>query len=275
MAVFFQFFSNHASEKSNPLRYFSLISLILFISCASLLFPRVDKSQASTMRVADPELTNEEYARRLFADGWPVDTLNTAANDDYLDDDEKNIILAHNLVRYDPGKFSRLYVTEYISYFQGNRFYYPDINTILLTKEGSDPARELYFELLKANPMDLLYPSKGLSGAAKSHVQYLCERGIRGHRGQGGLPARIEQFGTWDNIIAENIAYGSFSAHDAVLYLLIDDHVFDRSHRKIILNPSLHLVGVAKDRHPFYPTGYSYVINYAFSFNKHDKKSHP
>ncbi len=227
------------------------------------------------MRVADPGLSNEEYAQRLFADGWPADILNTAANADYLDDDEKNIILAHNLVRYDPARYARMYVTEYLSYFQGNRFHYPEMQTILLTKEGPDPARELYFELLGVNPLELLYPSKGLSGAAKSHVQYLCEHGIRGHRGQGGLSVRIERFGTWDKIIAENIAYGSFSAHDAVLYLLIDDHVFDRSHRKIILNPGLHLAGVAKDKHPLYPTGYSYVINYAFYFNKHDKITQP
>lgn len=245
---------------------FLLICMKTITACSRLLYPDVDIAQASTVRVGDPDLNNQEYALRLLADGWPVDTLNTAALEDYLDDDEKNIILAHNLVRYDPEKFARLYVTEYINYFQGREFHYPGLETIMLTREGDSPATELYFELLRARPVNLLYPSAGLSKAARSHLEYISSIGIRGHGGQGGLRARIEREGTWQERIAENIAYGNFSAHDAVLYMLIDDLVIDRSHRKIILQPGLHKIGVARGMHPAYPTGYSYVINYAYDF---------
>lgn len=246
-----------------------LICMKTIAACSHLLFPDVDTAEASTMRVGDPDLSNQEYALRLLADGWPIDTLNTAALEDYLDDDMKNIILAHNLVRYDPEKFARLYVTEYISYFQNREFHYPGLETIMLTREGDSPAIELYFELIRARPVNLLYPSKGLSNAARSHLEYITNMGIRGHGGQGGLRARIEREGSWQERIAENIAYGNFSAHDAVMYLLIDDLVADRSHRKIILQPELFEVGVAKGMHPAYPTGYSYVINYAYDFTPH------
>ncbi len=263
---------NHLVKKNKAFcLLFTLLVTLIFTSCRTLLFPQPKPSQASTMRVSDPNLSNEEYVMRLLADNWPADSLNTALNADYLDDDEKNIILAHNLVRYDPARFARLYVNEYIGYFKGNEFHYPDITTILITREGVEPALELYTELMRTRPMGLLYPSEGLSMAAQSHVNYLCERGIRGHGGQGGMRRRIERFGEWTDRIAENISYGSFSAHDAVLYLLIDDQVHNRSHRRIILDPKLHLAGTAKNKHPAYPTGYTYVINYSAGFTKHSE----
>lgn len=243
-----------------------LLCMKMIMACSRLLFPYVDTAEASTMRVGDPGLSNQEYALRLLADGWPVDTLNTAALADYLDDDEKNIILAHNMVRHDPEKFARLYVTEYINYFQDTEFHYPDLETIMLTREGDSPAIELYFELLRMRPVNLLYPSEGLSNAAESHLEYITSLGIRGHGGQGGLSARIDREGDWQERIAENIAYGNFSAHDAVMYLLIGDLVIDRSHRRIILQPDLYKIGVAKGMHPAYPTGYTYVLNYAHHF---------
>ncbi len=246
----------------------SLLAWLFFSSCISFLFPRVDPEAISRQRAADPSLSHDEYVLRLLADGWPVDSLNTAANADYLDDDEKSIILAHNLVRYNPREFARLYVAEYISYFRGKEFHYPGLPTIMLTREGAAPAEELFAELMRSRPTGLLYPSRGLSLSARSHVNYLCELGIRGHGGQGGLRARIERQGEWGVRIAENISYGNFSAHDALLYLLIDDQVFDRSHRKILLNPGFHYIGVARDKHPAYPSGSTYVMNYAYSFRE-------
>ncbi len=247
---------------------FIALSLALF-SCSYFFVPAIDQGDASRLRVGDPGLNNREYVARLKADGWPADSLNTAVDIDFLDDDEKNLVLAHNLVRSDPERFARLYVTEYISYFREREFHYPDIEPILLTMEGKDPAVELYYDLIRWEGAGLLFPSKGLSQAAASHVRYISELGIRGHGGQGGLRARIERFGTWERKIAENISYGNFSAHDAILYMLIDDQVFERSHRKIIMDPDFYYIGVAKDIHPRYPTGYTYVINYAHTFSEH------
>ncbi len=246
-----------------------ITSTIVLFSCSYFFLPGIDLKEGSKLRVGDPGLDNMEYAALLSADGWPADTLNTAVSADFLDDDEKNLVLAHNLVRYDPAKFARLYVTEYISYFKGKEFHYPDIEPILLTMEGKEPAVELFYELLRWEGAGLLVPSEGLSEAAASHARYICELGIRGHGGQGGMRARIERYGTWERKIAENISYGNFSAHDAIMYMLIDDQVFERSHRKIIMDPDFVYIGVAKDLHPRYPTGYTYVINYARMFREY------
>lgn len=244
----------------------ALLSFFLTPSCQSILLPKVDTSTMSRALVATPGLSNDEYAQRLQGEGWPVAVLNTAANSPYLDDDEKNLILAHNLVRHDPKKFAQLYVAEYIAYFKGEKFHYPGIQTIMITYEGAKPAVELYRELMLTRPMGVLMPSYGLTQAARLHVNYLVENNTRGHMGLGGLRARVERFGKWDNVLGENISYGNFSAHDALLYMLIDDEVFDRSHRMIILNPQFNFIGVGKDYHPGFPTGSTYVVNYANHF---------
>lgn len=249
-----------------------LIFLLLHISCYRIMLSRMDTSGMSRMRVGAPGLSNMEYARRLSADGWPVDSLNTARAVEYLDDDEKNLILAHNLVRYDPERFAELYVTEYIAYFRGREFHYPGLRTIMITREGARPAIDLYRQLIRTEPLQLLYPSVGLSKSAKQYIEYLAQHNARGHDGLGGLGSRVSRFGFWKNKIGENISYGNFSPHDALLFLLIDDQVLDRSHRKVILNPEFRYIGTAKGIHPSFPTGHSYVINYADSFTKHHKK---
>ncbi len=243
-----------------------ILPALFLLACGTFLFPRPDTGLSSTVRASDPGLSHHEYVFRLLADGWPVDTLNTAFDADYLDDYEKSIILAHNLVRYNPRKFARLYVNEYISYFVDKEFHYPGLENILITSEGAYAARELYTELVRLRPMGLLYPSEGLSRAADSHLQDLIRRRARGHAGQGGLRARVERFGNWENRLAENIAYGSFSPHDALLYLLINDQVSARSHRRIILDADFHYVGVARATHPAFPIGDTYVLNYAYFF---------
>lgn len=252
---------------NEPGRIKLVVAVLMVLSaCSRWLYPEIDTDQASTMKVGDPGLNNYQYAERLKDDGWPVNKLNTALDADFLDDDEKNIILAHNLVRYDPEKFANLYVTEYLSYFKGREFHYPNMRIIMLTREGTYPAEELYYELIRTRPMDVLYPSEGLSVSALSHLKYLIRLGVRGHGGQGGLRARVERVGHWENRLAENISYGNFSAHDAVLYMLIDDLVHDRKHRRIILDPELNYVGVAKGYHENFPTGFTYVMNYANFF---------
>ncbi len=250
---------------------FSVIVFVMLMStsCRSIFSLYVDTSDKSAQAVGAPGISNREYVNRLIADGWPAEILNTAAGAGYLDDDEKNLILAHNLVRYDPKRFAELYVTEYISYFRGNEFHYPDLDKILITYEGAEPAQRLYRELINTRPMGLLIPSPGLSLAARSHINYLVQNLTRGHDGQGGLIARVEHYGRWDVKLGENISYGNFSAHDALLYMLIDDKVPDRSHRRIILTPDFRFAGIAKAKHPAFPTGFSYVINYAHHFEEY------
>ena len=98
---------------------------------------------------------------------------------------------------------------------------------------------------------------------------YVKDQSKTGHTGHQGsdhstMRDRIERYGTWEKRIAENIAYGGNTAQQIVIYLLIDDGVRDRGHRKNFLNPDFNKVGVATGSHPGY--GLMSVIDLAGGF---------
>ena len=211
--------------------------------------------------------SNTVYSGLLREAGWAVDILNTAAEAAWLSDEEKNLVLAMNLIRHDPGRYADMFVAPAIAYYRGMEYRFPDRQEILMTREGVAPARELYRELKASPSLPLFYPSEGMSRAAASHAREQSRTGQIGHAGQGGMRARIEREGRWLGLIAENIAYNSPSAHEAVLGLMIDDGVPDRGHRVNMLNEDLRMVGVAWATHPRF-TGGVYVVKYAEEFRE-------
>jgi hypothetical protein len=209
--------------------------------------------------------TNAQYAAWLAEDGWPVEQLNTARNAGYLNDEEKNMVLAMNLIRHDPSGYARLYVQPRLEYFDGKLYRFPG-RIPIRTNEGAPAVRELYRELLKAKPAPLFYPSEGMSRASKDHAQYMKRTGSASHEGQGGMNARISRHGKWIGSIGENLAWATTNADETIMNLMIDDGVKNRGHRINILNPKYTKVGVAIDTHPKYKT--SWVINYAADFEE-------
>src|SRR5690606_9306056 len=107
--------------------------------------------------------------------------------------------------------------------------HYPDDHP-LLTNEGVSALKECVRELKKQQPLSIIYPSYGLSRAARDHVNDQSKTGKTGHAGSDGsnMRERIERYGKWQVRIAENIAYGAKTARQIVVYLLIDDGVKDR-----------------------------------------------
>lgn len=91
-----------------------------------------------------------------------------------------------------------------------------------------------------------------LLSAARRFADEQARTARWGHISADGsdLDARIEADGTRRIANAETIMYGKSSARDIVMHLIIDDGVRDRSHRDVIFDGSLTLVGTACRPHP-------------------------
>lgn len=184
---------------------------------------------------------------------WNLNDLNTAANSSYLSDFEKEMILEINMLRTNPAKYARDFILPLKNKYRQKLLYYPG-DKPLLTIEGAPALDECLKSLYVQNKLPVLKPESGLSKAARDHVKDQSVTGKTGHKGGDGsnFRKRIERYGKWKYRIAENIAYGGISARQILIYLLIDDGIPDRGHRKNFLNGEFNVIGVATGRHPEY-----------------------
>lgn len=185
--------------------------------------------------------------------GWEIKTLNTAAEITYLTEFEKEVILEINKLRSNPALYAKEFIEPLASNYNGKKFFYPG-DLPLITTEGVKAIFECVQYLQMVQPVPVLIPDKGLTQAAVDHVTDQSKSGKTGHKGrdQSGFRDRIERYGKWTVRIAENIAYGGISPQQVVIYLLIDDGVASRGHRKNFMNKDFTLVGVAEGNHPDY-----------------------
>jgi len=182
-------------------------------------------------------------------------TLNTAANAGYLSPLEKEIVFEINLFRSNPALYAEKYIAPLAAYYKTTILSYPG-DIPIKTVEGVSALHECVRELKKMKPLPLVFPDDKLTLAANDHVADQSRTGKTGHVGgdNSNLRARIERHGKWEKQIAENIAYGNTSARQVIVFLLIDDDVRSRGHRKTFLNPNLKLVGISCGKHPEYQT---------------------
>jgi uncharacterized protein YkwD len=178
-----------------------------------------------------------------------------------MTDLESEIIAEMNLARTDPAGYAT-HLERLLPFFQGDELRLPG-KVALQTREGARAVREAIAALRATPPMRRLTPARGLVRAARDHAGDQGPRGGMGHTGSDGstMADRISRYGTWDVAVAENIAYGSSTARDVVVDLLVDDGVPGRGHRRNILNPESRFAGVGCARHTAYRV--VCVIDYA------------
>ena len=202
------------------------------------------------------------------AANWDISALDTAAEADYLSPAEKDVILEMNKARADPKKYAELYIKPMLEYnwggpFGANSYLAPGATIYTSTNEGRSGIQSCINDLSKRQSMSPLLPEKGLSLAARDHVNDTGPKGIVGHTGsdKSSMGQRIERYGKWDRGAGENISYGHNKGRDIVIQLLIDDGVSSRGHRNNILNKNFKYAGGAIGSHSKY--NYLCVIDYA------------
>ncbi len=205
------------------------------------------------------------YCFGFATDPKTANNLNTAENVSYLSSVEKEIIYEINLFRSNPAEYADKYIAPLAKNYKGKLLYYPN-DKPLLTKEGVRAVNECVRELKKVAPLSVVSPSSGLTRAADDHVKDQSKTGKTGHYGSDRSDSRkrMERYGEWKVRIAENIAYGGTSARQIIIYLLIDDGVQDRGHRKNFIQSDFKTVGISVGYHPEYNT--MCVMDFAGSF---------
>jgi uncharacterized protein YkwD len=167
---------------------------------------------------------------------------------------EEAVVSEINKARTAPRDYASL-LEQYKKYYDKKLLKLPG-QTPILTKEGAGAVVEAVRYLRSVKPLPPLNPSKGMSSGARDHVKDQGSSGFTQHKGSDGSQAgdRVNRYGAWEKTIAENIAYGSDKARTIVIFLILDDGVSNRGHRKTIFSPDFRVIGVACGHHPTYRT---------------------
>ena len=197
-------------------------------------------------------LTNFGFSQSVFDDvdttKYPyhlwndvvINSCNTAADEEYMNIEERNIIWLHNLARFDGALFARTFLKEYIA--KNNIKYSKDV-------------KSLFIDLRKAHKLPLIKPEEHIYDLAKSHAVWLGKKGKVGHQ---KFCERAKKSG--HSRFSENAAFGDIVAIDIFMNLLIDENVENHGHRKNILDLHAKVIGVSIQPHKLYK--YSCVIGY-------------
>ena len=136
------------------------------------------------------------------------------------------------------------------------------------TAEGVAALNEAVRALRSEKPLPSFSASRALNGAAADHVQDIGPKGLVAHQGtNGSTPSdRVRRHASGFSEVAEVISFGPDDAASVLIDLLVDDGVRNRGHRKILLDRTLRLAGIACGKHAVYRT--MCVIDFADRLNE-------
>ena len=170
--------------------------------------------------------------------------------------------MAINSFRQSPQKLLPL-LESLIPRFEGRIFQPKSGEGGYITQEGVMVVYEAIDFVQKQKSLPPFKFSKGLYLAAKSHLRDMDENGLASHKGSNGsnLSERVDCFGRWRVLVAENIAFNDHSAEDILVNFVLDDGNVNRGHRENLFNEKLEVVGIACGKHSVH--GHCSVLNFS------------
>jgi len=181
--------------------------------------------------------TKSVGTNNLAATITPSKKAYTAKNATYMSSKEQEMIAEINFLRMDPKRYSK--VIEAYIHFMEMEISKDKSAEIFFNKELKS-ARELLKLLNRLQPLNRLKPHQGVYKAAKIHGQYGKSSGNLEKQGSDGSMPHNRILKYADDMMDgdENLPNGTSNIRYSIIKLLIDKDDYNRTQRKILLNPN-------------------------------------
>lgn len=188
--------------------------------------------------------------------------LNKQLNDSSYRDLEVELFMLINSFRQNPGKLIP-FLNGLIPRFDGKVYHPRSGQDSFITQEGVMVVYEALDFAKGLTPLPAFRFSQALYLSAQTHLSDIGTHGLASHKSSKGesLSQRVDGFGRWRVLVAENIAFNDCTAEDVLINFLLDDGNVNRGHRENLFNAKLGVLGVAFGRHSVY--GHCCVANFA------------
>lgn len=225
-----------------------------YISIILLIYPLFAQSQ---------NISDSIYSMK----SWDIKKIDLARNVPYASSDQADILLEVNMVRTNPKLYAELFLEPMLIHFRGKIY-----KGMFETEEGAKAVIECINVLKGTKKLKPLKLNKELTDKALYHSSKQGKTGKTGHTSPNGVTfeSRMNSFIKGGCYTGEVISYGYDNPRDIVIQLLIDDGVFSRGHRKLILTKNFTDAGIGLDKHIMY--GHMCTIDFAFCPEKKNKK---
>lgn len=169
-----------------------------------------------------------------------ISNLSSGEDFSFMRAEEKKMIEEINLLRSNPKGYIS-YVRAYIEEYKKAGW---DEAT---TKEEIETADELIAELEKLSPLSILKPNAKLHQVAVLHGKDMQKMEQVSHVGSDGMhPYQRIRKATGLKEANENLVGGAMSVRESVIMLLVDSGIFNRGHRRTLLEPKWEYVACYK-----------------------------
>jgi uncharacterized protein YkwD len=166
-----------------------------------------------------------------------------------------SILAENNRLRADPQSYIP-FLQENMKYISEDKILRKPGKVAVQLREGVEAYKNAIKFLQRQKPLDTLTYDERLSNAALDFANYLGSTGIVTNLDKAGNNAgdRIENYCEWDKVCGESIDYGSQTAQEVFISLLIDDGIEEKSNRLNLFQDDFKYIGIGIAKHRDYGT---------------------
>jgi len=181
---------------------------------------------------------------------WPLKELDTARETSWLSNEEKDMILEINMLRYNPTQYALQYIEWMRLFYTGKTLELPN-NPDIIHTEGIESFNSLVSYLHGLSPLQVLVPSRGMTKAVRMLVYDQSLTGKTGHISSGNRNPenRLSTFGNWYGTSGEIAFYGQSNPRTMVISMLFDNNSKEKKRREALLNPAYQYIGLSIGHH--------------------------